>query len=284
MKTNNMEYEEKKFKINYNKVQKHTDMPMYHYHNSYEIYYLLSGERYYFIKDRTYHIIKGDLVFINIKDLHKTTSAGKSGYERILINFKKNFIQKLLDDSNCPNLLNIFNNKINILRLGTPEQNFVEQLLDKMLRQSKMKSCFTLLYEKALISELLIFMNRYKNPLTMNNFKDHSSIDEKIFEIVQYINNSFSEKLKLNTLSNLFYISPYYLCKMFKQVTGFTFTEYLNSVRIRESQKLLTETDLSITRIADKVGYESITHFGRVFRKVTGITPSEYRKKTIYNY
>ncbi len=264
--------------INLRKTLEHSNMQMNHYHNSYEIYYLLSGERFYFIKDRTYHVMKGDLVFINMGDLHKTTSASKPVHERLLINFKKDFIHNQSTESDCVNILDIFNRNINILRLGVLEQNHVSQLLNKIYREYIGKEEFYMMNLRALLIQLLVFMNRYQNPMTEANIKHPSSTHEKIYEAVQYINANFSDKLKLDILAQKFYFSPYYLCKMFKQVTGFSYTEYLNSVRIKESQKLLCTTDLSVSDIATHVGYDSLTHYGRVFKRITGITPTLFRK------
>ena len=84
-------YSNKNFEISYNRPHKATSMPDNHYHDNYEIYYLLSGERYYFIKDRTYHIDRGDIVLINMYDMHRTINFKTESYERILINFKINF-------------------------------------------------------------------------------------------------------------------------------------------------------------------------------------------------
>jgi transcriptional regulator GlxA family with amidase domain len=61
--------------------------------------------------------------------------------------------------------------------------------------------------------------------------------------------------------------------------TGFTVIEYLNYVRIRETKTLLTETDWPITRVAEKTGFDSIAHFGRVFKGITGRAPLQYRKQ-----
>ena len=85
--------------------------------------------------------------------------------------------------------------------------------------------------------------------------------------------------MTLQTISERFYISPYYFSRTFKQITGFTFIEYLNGVRIKEAQKLLRKTNLSIGKIAESVGYQNNTHFGRLFKKATGISPLAYRKQ-----
>ena len=73
--------------------------------------------------------------------------------------------------------------------------------------------------------------------------------------------------------------TPQYFSRVFKRATGVSFTEYLNGVRIKEAQRLLIKTDKTIYDIAEAVGYKSASHFGRSFTAITGISPSEYRRK-----
>jgi len=79
------------FYISHTKRTQYFTMPDTHFHDTYEIYYLLSGERYYFIKDKTYHVKKGDLIFIDIYDLHRTIVADTPTHERIVIKFSDKF-------------------------------------------------------------------------------------------------------------------------------------------------------------------------------------------------
>ena len=80
------------------------------------------------------------------------------------------------------------------------------------------------------------------------------------------------------SLSETFFISPYYLSRTFKAVTGFTLIEYVNLTRIKQAQRLLKETDHKIIDIAEAVGFESIGHFDRIFKKIAATTPMTYRK------
>ena len=77
----------------------------------------------------------------------------------------------------------------------------------------------------------------------------------------------------LNTLN----LNPAYVSKIFKEVTGKTFVEYLTWVRIEKSKKLLCEADLTIKDIAELVGYNNSHCFIKVFKEDAGITPGEYR-------
>ncbi|MBR2562605.1 MAG: helix-turn-helix transcriptional regulator, partial [Eubacterium sp.] len=72
-------------------------------------------------------------------------------------------------------------------------------------------------------------------------------------------------------------LNPSYLSTLFKQVTGQTFKEYLNHVRIQEAQRLLTHTDYPIMEISIACGFSDQSYFTKVFRKYTGLTPRQYR-------
>lgn len=266
------------FAIQYMKYDQKTSMTSNHYHNHYEIYYQLTGERYYFIKDRTYYIKKGDLVVININDLHKTTFAGAEIYERILINFKADFIKDFLGANIDINPLKIFQRDINVYSLCIADQSFAEQLLFKMVEEDKNRGEGYSLYLKLSLLELLIFLSRlsYKSQLRYLEFP--SSLHKKISNIAKYININYTNRLTLKELSDTFEVSPFYLSRTFKEVTGFTFIEYLNVTRIKEAQKLLIESDLNVTQISERVGFDSSTHFGRVFKSVAQLSPLKYRK------
>jgi AraC-like DNA-binding protein len=74
------------------------------------------------------------------------------------------------------------------------------------------------------------------------------------------------------------HVSNFYLCKMFKKSTGVTFTQYLSRVRVEKAKNLLLNPHLRVSEIAYDVGFQSLTHFNRVFRQVVGQSPSEYRE------
>jgi YesN/AraC family two-component response regulator len=263
------------FSISYKKSMGHYTMPMNHFHDKIELFYLLSGERFYFIKDRTFLVTKGDLVIIDAYDLHKTTDTGAPNHDRILIKFNKEFItpsNSSLDKILTPLL------SFQVIRFSVQAQNFIEETLHKMLQEVQFKKTGFEFYLQAMLIQLLIFSSRYIETHSIDVHEHPSPIHQKISEIVQYINKNYSESITLSSVSKQFFISPYYLSRTFKKVTGFTFIEYLNSIRIKEAQKLLRESRLNASIIAEKVGFGSIAHFGRVFKTVTDQSPLHYRK------
>ncbi len=93
----------------------------------------------------------------------------------------------------------------------------------------------------------------------------------------EYIQEHFSEDLSLGQVARAVATSPFYFCKMFKRAAGINFTEYLARVRIEKAKNLLLNPNLRISEIAFEVGFQSLTHFNRVFKKILGQSPSQYR-------
>jgi AraC-like DNA-binding protein len=249
-----------------------------HFHDSYEIFYLVSGERYYFINDNTYLIKKGDVVLLNKRIIHRTFDAEIPDHERILVIIHQDFLNEFLNCIHDINLFSPFHQDVNVIHLNPHEQSILESILFKTICEIKSTSVGNETLLRMSLIELMIYLNRY-SLLSHTNYINHSSsFANKVSEIVKYINKNYMNRLNLESVSREFFISPFYMSKIFRKVTGFTFVEYINQVRSKEAQRLLDESKLSVTKIAYKVGFESITHFGRVFRKVVGLSPSTYRK------
>ena len=101
----------------------------------------------------------------------------------------------------------------------------------------------------------------------------------RINEVFIYIQNYFKQKIPLQKAASLIHLSESAFCKYFKRVSGKTFSDYVNDVRLSYACQLLIETDKPIARIAYESGFGSISYFNRVFRKKKSITPNTLRKK-----
>lgn len=100
-----------------------------------------------------------------------------------------------------------------------------------------------------------------------------------IKKIKKTIRENYDEDISLKTLADDFYLTSNYICLLFKKETGETFNSYLTDVRIEKAKELLKDPVLRIYQIAEKVGYSDSDYFTRLFKKNTGVTPSEYRKR-----
>ncbi|AXY26621.1 AraC family transcriptional regulator [Suicoccus acidiformans] len=99
-----------------------------------------------------------------------------------------------------------------------------------------------------------------------------------IDKVQQYIRENYHEKITLDQLSELVDINKYYLIRLFKQKTGLSPIDYLIHVRLEQAENLLKQTDLTISKISDMVGFHSPSHFSKTFKESNHLTPSQFRK------
>lgn len=248
-----------------------------HYHSTYEIYYLISGRRHYFIKDAAFAVAAGDLILINKFDVHKTFVMGSPQHERIVINFSDAFLGT--DHPMFrPALLQLFQREPHLYRLKPQEQWIVEDLFRKMTEEIHRQEEGFDLSVRLLLTQLLLFASRLEQEFADVTEDPLSPVHRKIGKVVKYINARFSDKLPLAELSQRFEMSPSYLSRTFKKVTGFSIVGYQNLMRVREAQSFLIQTDKKISDIAGLVGFEQFAHFNRTFRKITGTSPTRFRR------
>ncbi|MCI0534729.1 MAG: helix-turn-helix domain-containing protein [Verrucomicrobiales bacterium] len=95
----------------------------------------------------------------------------------------------------------------------------------------------------------------------------------------EFIQAHHTEDISLGAVAKAVNTSTFYFCKMFKKATGLNFTDYVSRVRIEKAKNLLLNPNLRVSEIAYEVGFQSLTHFNRVFKRVVGQSPTEYRNK-----
>ena len=99
-----------------------------------------------------------------------------------------------------------------------------------------------------------------------------------IDKAVRYMEENFQREIGLDDVAKQVYLSTCYFSRLFKQVKGWSFTEYLTHVRMEEARKLLTTTSYSVAEIAMRVGFRDARYFSQVFKKHAGKTPGSYRR------
>jgi two-component system response regulator YesN len=109
--------------------------------------------------------------------------------------------------------------------------------------------------------------------------KKQSDINGVIEKIKYFIEKNYNKNISLREASDIVYLSPKYISRLFKESTGMGFNEYKLHLRIDKAKQLLQTTDLHVNEISYKTGYLNVESFIRIFKKLTGTTPNNYRQK-----
>ncbi|WP_088103689.1 helix-turn-helix domain-containing protein [Halalkalibacter urbisdiaboli] len=266
---------DEQFSIQYMYQTGYSTMVRPHTHSTYELFYVLNGGKVFFINETVYIAQKGDLILIQPNDIHRTNSSDELKCERILLNVSDSFIDKELTRFHFR--FSSFSRSLFRFRLN--KQAIIEELLQKMLEECQTKHIGYETYLRALLMELLILMHRFDQQVSKQLEPPTHPLYQKISEMARYMRKHYQSKLTLAEIAQRFFISPSYLSRSFKLITGFQFKDYLQIIRVQEAKRLLRETDKPIGRIAEEVGFEYVANFNVTFKKITGITPRDYRKR-----
>lgn len=132
---------------------------------------------------------------------------------------------------------------------------------------------------ESMVKLLSIFAQHISMVSNQIALQQENSEPPAITKAKAFIEQNHSEDLSLGAVAKAVNSSTFYFCKMFKKATGINFTEYVSRVRVEKSKNLLLNPNLRVSEIAYEVGFQSLTHFNRVFKKIVGQSPTEYRSQ-----
>ena len=253
-----------------------------HYHNAYEIYFLISGTRRQLVDHSIHDIKRGDLILIPKGVIHKTTPLDKNSHTRYVINFSDEFAVPLEQFLGPDVLAQTFTH----VKLSVPEHRFdyVLSLFDKMNDEYNAAASdnFSAALIRGYMAELFAFICRTNRSLataeSIESERIGAILEPSIQQAAQYISEHFREDISLADVAAQVYMSGSYFSRKFKKITGLNFSEYLTSTRIKAADDLLLQTSLSIAEIAASCGFGDANYFGDIFKKHKGMSPTKYRR------
>lgn len=254
----------------------------FHYHDFNKIIIFLSGDVTYLIEGKAYNLKPWDILLVNNHDVHKPIINPAKTYERIIIWADSNFIDNHSYE-NC-DLLTCFklaNEKsFNLIRLETIFQDNIKFIIESLENSFNSNNFGSKLLSNSLFIQLLIYLNRVH--LDNAYINDENSLnlkyDRQIETILKYINNNLCEDLSIETLSQKFYLSKYYLMHKFKRETGYTVHNYVNQKRLLLAKDLIKSGE-SITKVYTLCGFNDYSSFLRSFKNMFNKSPSTFSSK-----
>lgn len=257
------------------------DMPTFHIHHKYEIYYEIEGTRRYFIEDAAYIVNAGSVVLIGENQIHKTGSVGDGPSSRIVVNFSNEYLQEIAAAFPEVDLCSFLSDEHSHLlsNITVKQQNYIHMILQSMLQLQDMEDTPDhVALRKLLLTSLLLQLKEMCRVQREQGGESGRVTNRIVDQIQAYIAEHYAEKLTLTGIASQFYISPYYLSRLFKKSINLSLIEYINGVRIKAAQSLIEKTNDSISDVAEKTGFMTTAHFRRVFKDATGLSPQQYRQ------
>ena len=160
------------------------------------------------------------------------------------------------------------------LRLGSETMSDVKTLLRRLTDELKRRREGYIAMASTMLIELLVILCR---TYTTSDTEPHRDLMD-IGRVIGYIENRYNEEIELKDLTGIIALSSRSLLRKFGRATGTTPTQYLIRVRVSHGASMLRTTSLSVTEIANLVGFEDGNYFSRQFRNVIGMSPTQYRR------
>lgn len=257
------------FYIQYKKRDFDWQMPVLHYHNSYELYFLEDGKRNVLINEELFEINQYDIVLFKPNVFHR--NSGGSKHARTVIYFTDKFLKQYFTSRAIKILLSCFDKKVISLNKGL--FTLVKDLLIKIEKEDSNNIDSRIF---AYLSNLLLLLTENKECF-IPRMSSSSSLNKTIVPILSYVSQNYKSISNISQISGKFYITKYHLCRIFKESTGLTITQYINGLKVYQACELLSKTNASVTDIGFTCGFNSTMYFCKTFKEIVNMTPSDFR-------
>ncbi len=268
------------FHISYMEQKIEYNMTGQHYHNGYEFMLIIDGVRHVFYGNEMKELTKGDLLIISPFVPHYTETPKGQTFKRFLLNTSEDYFDDVLTDEEKNDLFSDIHT--GVIHLNEDDFKTILGLynnLDNVLARKHTVSKLKLfkMHIACFIQEISFLAKSY-----MIDFDEPNKINNFYFsKAIEYINKHYTEEITLDFIAKYVHMSKSNFCLMFKKETGNTFLSYLQLLRSTKAHKLLINTDYSIEKVAETVGFSSIQQMERVFNSLYKKTPREMRKAEI---
>lgn len=248
----------------------------WHYHPEYELTLITKGSGKRLVGDSYENFSEGDLVLLGSGLPHTWASerVEKGKVSAVVIQFSEIFIKSFVQHPE-------FADVAKLLAGASTGLHFTKENSREMIRKiEKLPSKESVARITGLLSILQLLAQQDSKPLASAFFTSAKGKEneERINKVCRYIQEHSGESISVEKAATLVHLSSSAFCKFFKRVTGKTFSDYVNDIRIGNACHLLTESDKTINAIAFESGFESLTYFNRTFLKKKKSTPGMFRK------
>lgn len=252
------------------------------YHDYLEITFVEAGSGRLYVENTSYAAGQGDAFVLSNAECHYVEARGAAGLDLISIYF--------LGDLVCnPGLAGVALGYLRVfldrgadyshkIAAGTPESRAVRSTIDTLYSQLVDRRPFWELAARNAVLELLLRLVRYYDAGGQLRTARRRSKTQfgHLKAVFDYLRVHYTDKIILDDVARRAKMNRYHFCRTFRRYTGMPLTEFVHRLRVQRAQKLLRATDMTITQVALEVGFDSHSHFDRVFKRYAHMTPSRF--------
>lgn len=263
--------------------EEHHHLPL-HWHEHYEVILIEQGEAELTIGGRRYRAREGDLYVVNGRELHGI-SHPSTPFRFYAVVFHPSLIGLREDELETMGLATSFKEGrlafANVPDPASPGYARLRGMVQTMIEEFQGKAAGYRHAVEACARLLFAWLYRdYTEERTVDRkLGEFDARARRFRELLMHVETHYAEPISLEQAAGIVHLSTYHFCKTFKQLTGLTFVQYVNQLRVQEAERLLVGSTLTVTEIADKVGCGSINAFSKLFKQVRGCSPKQLRTK-----
>ncbi|GAA3409077.1 AraC family transcriptional regulator [Paenibacillus hodogayensis] len=251
-----------------------------HWHDHLEFIKIVEGRVTVTLDNQTFTAERDDILYINSRQVHAIAAHPDVPAQVKGMIFDRLFVTNLLEGFETRHIYSLFvqaNRVCNPIRRNDPLWETLNRELELADDEYKRKEiCYEMTIKSCIYRMLTTLMRSYAKQLPSLE-KDEVSLRPAL----QYIEEKFAERLSLEEVSRLISRSPSRFSRLFKEVTGLTFTDYLAATRINMAKQMLVTGQWTITEIAEKTGFCNVHYFGKVFKEAAGLSPLQFRNEAL---
>ena len=240
-----------------------------HYHEELEIIYARRNDIDVIVNDTEYHLDEGESLLINSNNIHRICHS-EYPESTVVSNVFSNKLIRLP----IPDILDALNKRYEAIPI---KDNKINQTIWRMILSGREKENG---YQLSIISNIFeVFSYIYSNYNELKPIESNNKNNDRIRQALSFIKSNYNNQITLSDISKECYLSEGETIRLFNKYIGDSPINYLINYRINVATTMLLNEDMSITDIATSTGFSSSNYFTIAFKKITGMTPKEYKKK-----
>lgn len=256
-----------------------------HHHTQFEISLFKAGSGRYTVGNKEYAFEKDDVFLFSTHEQHCITQIdSEEGIVLMNIQFEPRFVWSASNDMFDSKFLGFFFNRNssfeNRLDRNNPTTAVIRKLmLDMECEFQEKKTEYELMTKVILLNILVLLMRDYGYT---EKYQSYHLDPESLLcmeHAIEYIDRHLTEELTLEEISKRANMSKAYFCTVFKKLNGITAWDYITTKRVELAMKMIKNANMTMLETACSCGFNNTANFNRAFKKITGLMPSQYRKK-----